>query len=285
MPESTAVTTDPSPRGAVGDAQSRKYAVIGRPTALAAIVAEPSSAALILDFDGVLSPIVQDPTTSAMPDVAATALRRLVKSIGLLTVMSGRPLDFLVDRVRISGISLLGSYGIERIETDGRRRVDPAAIPWLGKVKDASQELAEILADSPGIRVEEKSVSVAVHWRQSPDRNAAGAQVRYVAAEVADRTGLRLEPGKLVEELRPPIDVHKGSEICRILDLKEPRVIAYAGDDLGDIPALRAVREVRNVAGYALVVDHGRETDTRLLALADHLCGHRGICKLVEWAG
>ena len=237
-----------------------------RPTVMEAVAADPATAGIVFDFDGVLSPIVEDPTTSTMPDRVASTLSRLVKRLGLVAIISGRPVDFLADRVRVPGIRLLGSYGIEQIGADGRRQMDPHAEAWLGKVREASQTFGERLAGSPGIRIERKSVSVAVHWRQAPDHDVAADLVRRVARETATATGLRLEPGKLVEELRPPIDVDKGSAVVALLVAEKPKTVAYAGDDLGDIPALEAVRAA---GGYALVVDHGPETDARLLEIAD----------------
>ena len=236
-----------------------------RPTAIEALAEDPANSGLVLDFDGVLSPIVEDPATSAMPDRVAAILARLAMRLGLLAVMSGRQAEFLADRITVAGVALLGSYGIEQIR-DGVRRIDPSAKKWLGPVREASRDLGDSLAAWPGIRVEEKSVSVAVHWRQAPDHAAAASEVRRVTARIAAETGLRLEPGKLVEELRPPVDVDKGSAISALIATEKLTKIAYAGDDLGDIPALLAVREA---GGYALVVDHGAETDPRLLELAD----------------
>jgi trehalose 6-phosphate phosphatase len=80
-----------------------------RPTALESLAAEPARSGLVLDFDGVLSPIIDDPTASTLPDRAAAALRRLSGRLGLLAVISGRPVAFLEDRVRIPGLPLLGS--------------------------------------------------------------------------------------------------------------------------------------------------------------------------------
>jgi len=236
-----------------------------RPTAIAALAEDPARSSLVLDFDGVLSPIIEDPTASAMPERVAATLARLAPALGLLAVLSGRPAEFLADRVRVSGVRLLGSYGIEQI-WDGAHRIDPEARRWLGPVQEASRTLRDALAASPGIRVEDKSVSVAVHWRQAPDRAAAAGEVRRVTARLAAETGLRLEPGKLVEELRPPLDVDKGSAISALMASEKLTTVAYAGDDLGDIPALLAVRAA---GGYALVVDHGSETDPRLRELAD----------------
>lgn len=250
-----------------------------RPTAIEALAEDPSSSGLVLDFDGVLSPIVEDPATSAIPRHVAAILGRLTGPLGLLAVISGRPVEFLQDRVRVPGIPLLGSYGIEQ-SWDGRRQVDPDAEQWLSQVRKASRLLADTLARSPGIRVEEKSVSVAVHWRQAPDHAAAAQEVRRVTADIARQTGLRVEPGKLVEELRPPIDVDKGSAISSLLSARKLATVAYAGDDLGDIPALRAVRKA---GGYALVVDHGPETDPRLLELADEtFAGTEGFAAWLE---
>jgi trehalose 6-phosphate phosphatase len=236
-----------------------------RPTAIAALAEDPARSGLVLDFDGVLSPIIEDPTASAMPERVAATLARLAPALGLLAVLSGRPAEFLAGRVRVGGVRLLGSYGIEQI-WDGARRIDREAQQWLVPVQEASRTLREVLAKSPGIRVEDKSVSVAVHWRQAPDRAAAAGEVRRVTARVAAETGLRLEPGKLVEELRPPLDVDKGSAVSALMASEKLTTVAYAGDDLGDIPALLAVRAA---GGYALVVDHGSETDPRLLELAD----------------
>jgi trehalose 6-phosphate phosphatase len=236
-----------------------------RLTAIEALAAQPAAAALICDFDGVLTPIVADPTTSAMPAQVAFALGRLARRLGLVAVVSGRPLAFLRERIPVPGIPLLGSYGIEQLR-DGEPVLAAGAQEWLGKVRSAGEQLAGHFADWPGVRVEEKVVSVAVHWRQAQDPQAAAAEIRRVTAEIAEATGLRSDPGKLVSELRPPIDVDKGSAITELLSDQNLTVVAYAGDDLGDIPALQMVRHLPH--GYALVVDHGAETDPQLLKLA-----------------
>jgi trehalose 6-phosphate phosphatase len=251
-----------------------------RAEAVEALAADPGRSGLVLDFDGVLAPIVADPTTSALPDRVAASLERLAGRLGLVAIISGRPVTFLAERVGLRGVPLLGSYGMEQ-STDGVRQIDPEAEKWLGQVHQAAVTLRDELAGSAGIRVEEKSVSVAVHWRQAPDHAAAADEVRRVTARIADELGLRLEPGKLVEELRPPIDVDKGSAISALLAAHpELAAFAYAGDDLGDLPALRAARAA---GGYALVIDHGQETDPRLLELADET--FPGTDAFADWLG
>jgi trehalose 6-phosphate phosphatase len=238
-----------------------------RPTAVDALAAVPAAAALVVDFDGVLAPIVDNPEASAMPPGSAASLARLAAVLGTVAVISGRPAGFLTDRVRVPGVQLLGSYGMERV-TDGRLALAPEAQAWLPAVDEARRALAAQLGCQPGIRIEAKPASVAAHWRQAPDHGRAAAEVRQAADRAAAQTGLRVEPGKLVLELRPPIDVDKGSAVAALIAAARPSAVAYAGDDVGDIPALRVVREV---GGYALVIDHGAETDPRLLAAADEV--------------
>lgn len=238
-----------------------------RPSAIEAMAAEPSAAALVVDFDGVLAPIAEDPETSALPERAAATLAHLAVSLGTMAVISGRPAGFLAGRVRVPGIRLLGSYGMEEVK-DGNGQLSPAAAEWLAAVGSARAELSGLLATLPGVWIETKPVSVAVHWRRAPDRDTAAAKVANATARVAAATGLRLEPGKLVSELRPPIDVDKGTAVATLIRETRPAVAVYAGDDLGDLPALRVVRAA---GGYGLAVDHGAETDPRLLAAADQV--------------
>jgi trehalose 6-phosphate phosphatase len=254
-----------------------------RPTAIEALAAQPAASALVLDFDGVLAPIVEDPEASAMPAGAAASLARAASSLGTVAVISGRPASFLTDRVRVPGIRLLGSYGMEQVK-DGNGQLSPAAAAWLPAVDSARADLAGLLGTAAGVRIEAKPASVAVHWRQAPDRDAAAAAVGQATARVAADTGLRLEAGKLVFELRPPIDVDKGSAVAALIREARPAMTVYAGDDLGDLPALRVVREA---GGYGLVVDHGAETDPMLLAAADQvIAGTDGFADwLAELAG
>jgi trehalose 6-phosphate phosphatase len=241
--------------------------VTARAAAIDALAALPAAAAVVLDFDGVLAPIVEDPEASAMPAGSEAILARLAELLGTVAVISGRPAGFLADRVRVPGVRLLGSYGMEQVR-DGRLVLAAEARGWLPAVDRARRLLAAELGSLPGIRIEAKPASVAVHWRQAPDQATAAVLVRQAADRAAAQTGLRLEPGKLVFELRPPIDIDKGSATAALIAATRPAAVAYAGDDLGDIPALRAVREA---GGYALVVDHGAETDPRLLAMADEV--------------
>lgn len=216
-----------------------------------ALVADPERAGLVLDFDGVLSPIVDDPSSSALLPGTAELLASLARRLRLVALLSGRPADFLAERAGAAGVVLLGSYGVQE-HRDGGTTLLPAVARWVPVVTGARAALEAGVAGMPGVLVEDKELAVAVHWRRSPDPGPTGRAVADLVAAVAGSTGLAVEPGKLVLELRPPVGEDKGTALHRLAAENDLRVIAYAGDDRGDLPAFAAVREL---GGHALVVE------------------------------
>lgn len=243
---------------------------------------------LVLDFDGVLAPIGDDPALTRMADDVARALTDLADAVAgsaaasdgpAIVVLSGRPAAFLAEHACVPGVLLLGSYGAEEVVAqppDGHRiHLDPSVQPWIGAVRRAEDDLKARFATSPGLRIESKPVSVAVHWRQAPDRERAAADVRDGVAAVGAAHGLRVEPGKFVLELLAPVPIDKGRTLQRLLADLGPRSVTYIGDDLGDLPALQVARDV---GGEALVVRHGEETPAALEGVASRvLNGVRGV--------
>ncbi|MFE4499743.1 trehalose-phosphatase [Rhodococcus sp. NPDC056743] len=219
---------------------------------IARLASDPTRSALVMDFDGVLAPIVDDPATSALLPGAAEVLDVLSRHLGMVGLLSGRPVSFLRERVPGESIVLMGSYGVETW-VDGGIRVLPSVAQWKPAVAEAEAELRRVFgaADLPGVHVEGKGLAVAVHWRQATDRVAARKMVEQVVTDIAARTGLRREPGKLVEELRTPVDEDKGTGLQRAIRAAGVDAVAYAGDDRGDLPAFAAVLAL---GGDALVV-------------------------------
>lgn len=234
---------------------------------IASLIERPERTGLIMDFDGVLAPIVADPGESRLPPGTAELIADLASAFALVALVSGRPVGFLAERATVPGVALLGAYGVET-QRDGRRHVLPEVERFRGTVARATADLHRRFdagAGAEGIRVEDKGLAVAVHWRQAEDEPAARRLVQDAVAELIDTTGLHREPGKLVEELRPPVQEDKGTAVRRLIEDAKLERIAYAGDDLGDVPALRAVAEA---GGYALVVAHGAETSPEVTAVA-----------------
>lgn len=245
---------------------------------LEAFAADPASSGLFLDLDGTLAPIVTDPSSVRLPPALSPLLVQLARRLGLVAIVSGRPAGFLGERACVKGVRLLGLYGMEEWR-DGRTVARPEAARWQDTVDRARSRLVEELDGLPGLIVEDKGLSVAVHWRNAGDRAAAGSAVGDVVGRIVDSTGLALEPGKFVAELRPPVAWDKGRAVRALAEEAELSRVAYVGDDLGDLPAFAAVRAS---GGWALAVDQGVETPPGLLEAADAILdGHEAVARFL----
>ena len=235
---------------------------------LAWILAEPGRSLFATDFDGTLAPIVADPAAASAHPAAAPALRALAGQVGTLAIITGRPALTAVELGGFGGIPgliVLGQYGWEQWQ-DGQLTAPP---PPPG-VATARAELPTLLAraGAEGAWVEDKGYALAVHTRRAADPAAALHKVADPLAGLARRTGLQLEPGRLVLELRPG-GTDKGTALTGLVAERRCRAILFAGDDLGDLAAFAAVRELRAAGHPGLTVCSGSAEVTELAAEAD----------------
>jgi trehalose 6-phosphate phosphatase len=204
------------------------------PAPLDALAADPAHGALFLDFDGTLAAIVDDPV-GARPLPGVTALLgELAASFALVAVISGRPTAFLRAVLHVPpDVELVGLYGLERaLGASGE------AGEWAAVIDEV---VAEARSGAPeGVYVEPKGLTVTLHWRHAPD---ARPWVEAFAARVGSARGLALHRGRMELELRPPLQVDKGT-VVRALAAEQAgrlRQVAAFGDDIGDLPAFEAV--------------------------------------------
>lgn len=233
-----------------------------------------------LDFDGTLSPIVDDPEVALIHERAGDLLVALSARVRTIAVLTGRParqvlalggLDEVGDAIGESGRELvvLGQYGNERWSSSGRRVVSPK--PPVG--------LASLIGDLPRLLrraeatdawVEEKGLAVAVHTRRSADPVAAFDRLLPVLRDAAAERHLSVEPGRFVIEVRAD-GMDKGIALRSLIDQYDAGGVVFVGDDLGDVPAFEAVRELRSEGLPALLVCSGSDEESRLRNLADAL--------------
>jgi trehalose 6-phosphate phosphatase len=233
--------------------------------AIELLAARPATAGLFLDFDGTLAPIVENPERARMPRELRPVLADLAGALGVLGVVSGRPAAFLAEQVDVAGVELLGLYGMQRWR-NGRAETDRAAESWLDRVQEARGRLEDALRGADGVWVEDKGLSVAVHWRNAPDRDTAEHEVALMVAALAVDSGLRVEDGKFVRELRPDVEWDKGRVVRTLAGERGLAPVVFVGDDLGDLPAFAAAREG---GGFAIAVSGEGETPVDLLEAAD----------------
>jgi trehalose 6-phosphate phosphatase len=226
--------------------------LIGTP-GLRELLAEPERALVALDFDGTLSPIVADPEAARAHPDALPALRRLAPRVGTAAILTGRPAEVVVRNggfsgaAGLDGLIVLGHYGAERWDAStGRVTAEPPP-PGVAAVRTGLPELLKELPDGSaapeGTWIEDKGRSLAVHTRRTADPDAALTLLRAPLTALAERSGLIVEPGHYVLELRPP-GVDKGSALRGLARERGARGVLYAGDDLGDLPAFRAAHDL-----------------------------------------
>jgi trehalose 6-phosphate phosphatase len=245
------------------------------------LVEHATEAAVLVDFDGSLSPIVDDPTGAVALPEARDALAALVGGVALVAVVSGRPVAFLRDALGIDGVTCVGQYGLQR--WDGTNVVtDPRVEPYLAPVE---QIAAAATRELPGVLVERKDgVAVVLHWRQRPDLDGrAGAW----AVEAVAGTGLELHPARMAVEIRPPVPVDKGDVVEALCD--GMTAAAFAGDDSGDLPAFDALDRLRAQGRLGHAVHIGvasSEGPAELMARADvQVDGPAGLAVLLRELG
>ncbi|MGZ4562835.1 MAG: trehalose-phosphatase [Mycobacterium sp.] len=243
---------------------------------ITAIVAARRPAVLV-DFDGTLSAIVDDPDAATLLEGAADALKTLAAQCDVV-ILSGRDLADVVCRVGLPGMWYAGSHGFELVAPDGTHHRNESAASAVEVLEHVAVELRDRFALRDGVRVEQKRFAVAVHYR-----NAGPEALREVTATVhtiGQRSGLRVSYGRKAIELRPNIAWDKGKMLQWMLhriDGPDPVVAVYIGGDLTDEDAFDAVR----YDGVGIIVRHGEDGD-RPSAARFALDGPEAVCEFIE---
>ena len=166
------------------------------------LASAPEETGLFLDFDGVLAPIVARPEDAAAPPGARRKLQRLAGRYRLVCVVSGRPSDDVRARVGVDGVVYVGSHGLE---------LDPEAEAWRRRIHAFAGDMSW-----PSEQIEDKGLSVAFHFRDRADEDAAVAGFDQIAAR-ARAEGFLARFGRKVLEVLPPLDTNKGTAVRRLL--------------------------------------------------------------------
>jgi trehalose 6-phosphate phosphatase len=241
--------------------------------ALRAIVAEPRSTLVALDFDGTLAPIIDNPDQAVADPAAVAALAEVGLLVGTVAVVTGRPartavrLGGFADHAGLASMVVLGQYGVER--WDAATGVfdlppEPAA------VTAAEDELPGLLASlgRAEARIEHKGRALGVHTRELADPGAAFDSLLEPVRQLAERHGLTLEPGRQVLEIRAP-GTDKGDALRALVAQTGATAVVFAGDDLGDLPAFEAVAALRAEGVTGLLVCSASHEEDALRSRAD----------------
>jgi trehalose 6-phosphate phosphatase len=249
--------------------------------AIDALIGEPESGLIASDFDGTLSPIVSEPSAARPQPGAIEVLTRLAAAVGTVAVVTGRPALQAIEvggLDAVPGIIVLGQYGAQRWE-----RGSLTAAPAPPGVEIVRAELPGVLSDAPaGTRIEDKGTALAVHTRQAPDPQGTLEALRPALERLAKEAGLVAEPGRFVLELRPP-GTDKGTALRELVGERHARSVIYCGDDLGDLAAFAAIRELRREGSPGCAVCSASPEAARVARAADLVTdGPAGIVAFLE---
>ncbi len=227
--------------------------------------AEPRRSGIFLDFDGTLSVPAADGAGVGLHPSAAEILPGLARRYPMC-VMSGMRAADLESQVGLAHVHYVGVHGMEWMEDEPR--IDPEVLPFLPALDRAREELLSSLSELPGVSIEDKLISISLHFREVPGEGDRAVQL---VGGLADKLGLKTKRGGKTLELRPPVDIDKGTVLIRLAAGWKLKRALYAGDDLTDVDAFRGLRYLMKEGGFegVAIAVLTPETPIELEAVAD----------------
>ena len=212
---------------------------------LAPLKQDPASSAVFCDIDGTLAPIVERAADAEVPAETSELLGSLAGRYALVGCLSGRPAAEARRLVGRDDLVYIGNHGFERLlPGKSEAMLDPAlhghedsAAAFLDQHTDAAE------LERAGLRFEDKGPIRALHWRGAADEAAAEARARELAT---DAVGFNLVPhwGRKVLEIRPAVELDKGTALAELLEQRKVANALYGGDDRTDVDAFRKLRDM-----------------------------------------
>ncbi|XVF53432.1 hypothetical protein PTKIN_Ptkin05aG0099000 [Pterospermum kingtungense] len=219
---------------------------------------------VFLDYDGTLSPIVEDPDKAFMSAEMRAAVREVAKYFPT-SIISGRSRDKVKEFVQLNNVNYAGSHGLDLMaparavkscDKKGNEGAFQPAKLFLPAIQEISIELEDQIREVQGARIEDNRFCISVHYRQVPpgDHEILKKKVKSL---VENRPELRLTEGKMVLEVRPSIEWNKGDALNYLLDtlgFSNPKEVLplYVGDDRTDEDAFKVIAAKRQ--GFPILV-------------------------------
>ena len=244
----------------------------------------PERSAVLLDVDGVLAPIVQQPDDAHMPETTRRPLIEVARRYSVVACVSGRRASDARRIVALGSIAYLGSHGSEVLRPGAiAPELDRELQAWTRRVQAFAHDAYGEKLRRLRVRLEDKEAIAAFHWRGVPDEEDALAAVEDIA-EAAEKAGFVPHWGRKVLEIRPPVRIDKGAGIVGLLRDTDLAAAVYVGDDVTDLDAFRGLTELVGMGAVGTAVRVGVRSDETPPALeqesdllVDGPAGVRGV--------
>ncbi len=233
---------------------------------------------LVSDIDGTLAPIVPVPEEASVSPGCLRALDELIHRGVAVALVTGRNLEFARRMVGLDGVAYAANHGLS-LWVGGREETPDALREYVERMRKVMAEAKEI--GIPGVSVEDKGPVLAFHYRRAADAERAREAILAAVRASPSAAGLRVQEGRKVIELRPPVAVDKGTALAHLAERLGMAAVICLGDDATDIDMFRAVARMREVGrpGISIAVE-SEETTAELMASADYsVYGVEGV----EW--
>ena len=212
--------------------------------------------ALFLDYDGTLTEIAAKPQDAKLSSEVRELLRELSKKCPV-AIVSGRDRQDVEDLVALGNLYFAGSHGFDIRGPGGYSYVHPKGEACLPDLEGAERHLRTTLPEESGILIERKRFAIAIHYRSAASGELASKAQQTAQAIVEASPNLRLRPGKMIVELQPKANWHKGYAVGHLLELLNsssrsatvPFQPIYLGDDVTDEDAFKALNGEFQIEG------------------------------------
>ena len=231
-------------------------------------------------MDGTIAPITSTPDETQVSPLCRSALTILASSMALVAVVTGREALKARDMIAIDGVVCIGNHGLDRWQ-DGNLEIMEEARGYQEAIRRLVKRLHQEL-DIPGLLMEDKGVSVSVHYRLSNEPRRARETILRIIGSIPEADGLLLTEGKLVVEVRPPVRVDKGTALRQLVMEYGLKSVICLGDDVTDVNAFKELHDLTSEGicmGLALGV-LGQNTPPEIEQEADLIL--RGVPEVEE---
>ncbi|MGH7664544.1 MAG: trehalose-phosphatase [Gemmatimonadaceae bacterium] len=240
---------------------------------------------VMLDVDGTLAPITSRPEEAVVPPETRRAVAALAAHDGVIVALvSGRSASDARRMVAVANVWVIGNHGCEVVSPDGENAVDPGVEPFRSALARTYAAIASQTAPVEGVIAENKVWTLSVHYRLADP--GVVPRLRATVDDIVRRHGLVMTEGKAIFEVRPPVDVHKGTAVLALAErlggLARGASLVFIGDDRTDEDAFRSLRE-RGAAAVTVRVT-GSEMGTDLGTAAEYAAPDpETIREFLEW--